>query len=196
MRFFSLLIGALTVLLLTTTNSSAAPLPPEKERKLLELESQVQALEQKAFELKQKIRVISDKIFKKKFLTGKPTAQFFHSNKMAGYFHISQVTYTLIQGSTNRVLQTKSTTAPTKLPDTWRIFKGELASGRYILQVKAKVRGYNPVLTYINNYRLQLQNQVPFRCQKGKRTSITVVFGDKGGTNVARRLFITFRLTK
>lgn len=171
-------------------------LPPEKEQKLLELESQVVALERKAEELKRKIDVISKKIFKRKFNVQKPKAQIRHTNQMAGYFRIVEVKYTLEQGGQKRSLVHKKTTIKQKLPDTFSIFRGNLAPGRYTLHVQAKIQGYNPVLTYINNYKIALSNRYPFRAERGRNILINPIFKDSGARDLRKRLSIIFRVNK
>lgn len=191
----SLLFMLLTSLLLATP-AVGAPLPSEKERKMLALEAQVAALERKAYQLKQKIQSISDKVFKKKFDQGSPKLSVYHTNKMAGYFHIVSVTYSIKSGGKTRKLLSKTTTVKNKLPDQLKVYKGNVAKGRYTLTVKAKVRGYNPVLTYINNYKIDLGNKLPFRANPGRLTSIGVEFTDSRSKDISKRLKIVFRVTR
>lgn len=180
------------------TLSWAGPLPTEKEQKLLELESQVTALEQKAFELRQKLKQINDKIFKKKFDQGKPKVSIYHVNKMAGFFHIIDLKYTLSEdkAAKGKSLLSKQTTVQKRIPNQLRIYQGNIKPGAYVLKVTATIKGYNPVLTYVNNYKITLRNSLPFRASRGKTSIIRTEFQDLGGNKVSKRLRIIFRVTR
>ena len=162
-----------------------------KEQKLLSLDNQISALENKAFELREKIDIISKKIFKGQFkVFKKAQVALIHVSKLGGAFKVNQVSYWLNKQKVFQATESKNNPLPTQKT----IYSQGLTPGKYELRVNAKIRGhgYN-VFTYMKKYSLEMNSSLKFDAYKGRQTRIYIEFQDKGGKDLRKRVKLVFR---
>ncbi len=175
-------------------------LSPQLEAQLTKLEMKILRIEKEALKIRKKIESLRKKIFEGKFVKKRKGATYLfirHLDQMSGTFRLMEASYILKGEGMNKVLATlrrKKVTDPLKREAV--IFKGPVKKGSYTLVVRAKVRGYSSIFTYLNKYKLRLFNQYKFGIEKGRSVAIDVLFIDIGGVDVKSRLKIRFKIRK
>lgn len=175
-------------------------LPPKTESKLMRLESRVSAVERRWDKIDRKMKKMNEKIFgasKKKLLVtpkGPNVLTVIHDSQLGSIFRIMEIEYRLrSKAKAWRIFQAKRTSVTASLKASGKIYQKALKPGDYKIEVLARIQGYSPVLTYINSYKLRVSNGMAFRIRKGRPLSVRVVFTDRGGINVKKRIKITFK---
>ncbi len=105
-----------------------------------------------------------------------------------------EVNYVLVHNKRKtNIYKAKRASVTDSMKDRLKVFQKVLKPGDYVLHVSARVRGFSPMFTYLNSYKLRVASQMGFRIKAGRPFSIRAVFKDRGGVQISKRFKIIFK---
>ena len=182
----------LIFIFLFATPVTAQKISYNKKQKLVTLENQITAIENKAFELKETIKDINNKIFKKNFSTTKslPKITIVHISRFGGLFRVRDLTFSLNE----KKIFHKTSSGSQSIKSPQNVYVASVKPGTYVLKVVAKIQGYGfGILQHAKKYKATLFQNFSVRLYYDRKTTVKVFFIDNGAKSFGKRLLIKFK---